>query len=195
MWIYRIYNLISDRSYIGQTGNLKKRWYQHRYYLRKGIHDNGALQAEWIRLGEPSFHFEVIEECASDIANAREGALILRYGALQPFGYNISVVMYRGLVREGMYRWRKKWAGPSSRVWSERCKRCEAAMAPDEGLEHASFGLCYRCAHSRATIIGDSPAFWAPEVVEEEYWNESEKRLDRLERRIGSYVPSLVIGK
>lgn len=58
--IYRITNAIDDRVYIGSTYRFSQRWHYHRRDLRRGRHGNAALQADFNRLGEAAFVFEVV---------------------------------------------------------------------------------------------------------------------------------------
>lgn len=60
--IYEIVNTANGKKYIGSSVHIKKRWYEHRYSLRKGEHGNSHLQAAWDRYGSKSFVFRVIEE-------------------------------------------------------------------------------------------------------------------------------------
>ena len=59
--IYRISNIVSKKYYIGSSTNLSKRWWEHRKFLRLGIHSNSHLQSSWKKYGEDAFIFEVVE--------------------------------------------------------------------------------------------------------------------------------------
>lgn len=59
--IYRIYNNISGRSYVGSSINIKQRKSAHFSLLRKGKHHAVALQRSWIKHGSPAFVFEILE--------------------------------------------------------------------------------------------------------------------------------------
>ena len=60
--IYKIVNLVNGRAYIGQTKEkFQRRYWLHRWKLRKGEHDNKHLQRAWDKYGEENFIFEVIE--------------------------------------------------------------------------------------------------------------------------------------
>lgn len=61
--IYKIENLINGKIYIGQTGNLYEREYQHFYELRKGAHGSNHLQNSFNKYGEENFIFKVILYC------------------------------------------------------------------------------------------------------------------------------------
>lgn len=58
--IYRIQNVISGRSYIGQTINVEKRFGTHKANLRRDKHPNKMLQQAWNKCGEENFVFEIL---------------------------------------------------------------------------------------------------------------------------------------
>ena len=61
--VYGIHNTVSDKWYVGQTGNIKTRWKAHRSRLRTGaFYPNAHLKAAWNKYGETSFEFVVLEE-------------------------------------------------------------------------------------------------------------------------------------
>lgn len=62
--IYTIRNIINNKVYVGSTcESFEKRWRRHRGDLLKGYHGNPHLQSSWIKYGEKSFRFEVLEIC------------------------------------------------------------------------------------------------------------------------------------
>jgi group I intron endonuclease len=62
--IYAITHLTSGRCYIGSSLDVKRRFYNHRSELNKGVHIAKRLQNAWNKYGENAFMFEVIEMCA-----------------------------------------------------------------------------------------------------------------------------------
>lgn len=60
--IYGIICLNNRKIYIGQSCNLKGRIKNHKYKLRKGIHDNEFLQKAWNKYGEKMFAFVILEQ-------------------------------------------------------------------------------------------------------------------------------------
>jgi group I intron endonuclease len=64
--IYSITNLVDGKRYVGSSATIKRRWGLHLYSLRQGRHHSVVLQRAWIKHGEVSFKFEVIEECARE---------------------------------------------------------------------------------------------------------------------------------
>jgi group I intron endonuclease len=62
--VYRIRNLNNDKTYIGSSINVERRFREHRYELTAERHINIKLQRAWKKHGEGAFHFEVIERIA-----------------------------------------------------------------------------------------------------------------------------------
>lgn len=60
--VYRIYNWINGKSYIGSTTrSMRLRWEEHRYRLSADIHPNWLLLADWRKYGPWCFSFSVLE--------------------------------------------------------------------------------------------------------------------------------------
>jgi len=70
--IYQIRNLVSGKRYIGSAKSFRKRFYLHKWHLRKGIHKNARLQNAWDKFGAESFSFEIVEMCCCADLIARE---------------------------------------------------------------------------------------------------------------------------
>ncbi len=71
--IYKIFNTITKKLYIGSSENIKQRWQKHKALLRYNKHDNYYLQNAWNKYGEDSFEFSIIEECSlSDLLNKEQ---------------------------------------------------------------------------------------------------------------------------
>lgn len=59
--IYKLISKINNRIYVGSTYQFKRRWYQHKYELEKGIHSNTFLQNDFNKCGTDAFVFEVLD--------------------------------------------------------------------------------------------------------------------------------------
>lgn len=68
--VYQICHIASDRKYIGSSGNIERRWVEHRSFLRNKKHSSQKLQRAWDKYGELAFSFSIIEE--SEIPRLRE---------------------------------------------------------------------------------------------------------------------------
>lgn len=64
MGVFAIRNLETGRMLLGRSGNLPGILNRHRFELRQGKHHNAALMADWRRLGEAGFSFEVLDTVA-----------------------------------------------------------------------------------------------------------------------------------
>jgi len=61
--IYAIENISNGKQYIGQAVNIKRRITKHFCELRAGRHHCGYLQRSFIKHGEQSFTYKIIEVC------------------------------------------------------------------------------------------------------------------------------------
>lgn len=59
--VYQILCKVTGDRYIGSSGNIQARIREHIYDLRHSIHINYMLMATWVRNGEESFEFSVLE--------------------------------------------------------------------------------------------------------------------------------------
>ena len=90
--IYKIENKINGKFYIGQSIDIKTRWYNHRKDLNGNRHYNEHLQNAWNKYGENQFIFSIIEECTVDNLDEREIYWIDYYNAMDgAYGYNMTL--------------------------------------------------------------------------------------------------------
>ena len=87
--IYIIENILNETKYVGSAINIKKRWYQHKYTLNNGTHDNSYLQRAWNKYGESSFRFRIIEITEPENLISREQHYINSYDTYKS-GYNLT---------------------------------------------------------------------------------------------------------
>lgn len=70
--IYKIYNLIDDKIYIGSSQYIQSRWQAHRKLLKNQKHHSIHLQ-RWVnKYGIDNLIFEVVEKCDIDFLIIRE---------------------------------------------------------------------------------------------------------------------------
>lgn len=74
--IYKIHCSADDRTYIGRSVHIERRWTEHRRNLRAGVHRNSFMQAAWNLHGESSFSFEVLEIVDASQLQQREQFLL-----------------------------------------------------------------------------------------------------------------------
>lgn len=92
--IYKIENKINGKVYIGQSVNIKKRIYMHRYKAynekEKRTYDL-YLYAAIRKYGKENFLYTIIEQCDKKLLNDREQYWIKYYKSNQKeHGYNLS---------------------------------------------------------------------------------------------------------
>ena len=89
--IYRIWNTMNGKNYVGQTNNLRIRKNHHFTDLRCGVHHNNHLQNSWNKYGEEEFEFEILQICPVDELNNAEEYWIAYYESTNPeYGYNME---------------------------------------------------------------------------------------------------------
>ena len=85
--VYRIYNKINGKSYVGQTIHPKKRLYDHLNGKSKTPAMHNAVQ----KYGKEAFQFQIIESDISyDNLDNREIYWIAHFDSLKPNGYNLT---------------------------------------------------------------------------------------------------------
>lgn len=74
MGIYQIINKINNKSYIGQSRNIKRRFRDHKRiaYKENNINYNYPLYQAIRKYGIENFSFEILEECTEDELNIKE---------------------------------------------------------------------------------------------------------------------------
>lgn len=85
--IYKITNKINNKSYIGQSVNISKRWKAHLYYKKNK--KNHPLYDSMNKYGLENFKFEVIEECSISYLNIKEIYYIEKYKSFIS-GFNLE---------------------------------------------------------------------------------------------------------
>jgi group I intron endonuclease len=60
--IYKIINVVNNKFYVGSAVDFAVRKRKHWWMLRRGTHGNKHLQAAWLKYGEASFTFVIVEE-------------------------------------------------------------------------------------------------------------------------------------
>ena len=93
--VYQIKNIVNNKIYIGSSKNIKKRFGNHKWSLRKLRHDNILLQNSWNKYGENVFEFSILEVCEIHILIEREQYYLDLH---KPFdrmvGYNLCPIAY-----------------------------------------------------------------------------------------------------
>lgn len=103
--IYRIINRNNGKVYVGSTTrSFIERWREHREALKAGKHQNGLLQADWIKHGERAFKFEVCEVIVDDVMRLMEREQYWMAAQVNKDRlYNRSANVSRGRSRNSRY--------------------------------------------------------------------------------------------
>lgn len=92
IYLYKITNLINKKNCIGQTNNLRQRFYQYRSSANRGLTDQ-VIQRAILKYGFDNFSFEQIATCQNrQDADYLETLLIQQYGSHVSLenGYNVD---------------------------------------------------------------------------------------------------------
>ena len=88
--IYKITNITSGKTYVGQAVNIADRWKQH---IKRGMGaetpTQNKLYPAMLKEGVDNFTFEIIEECSRAELNEKEKYWITFYQGME-FGYNMK---------------------------------------------------------------------------------------------------------
>lgn len=161
--IYRIYNVVNKKFYVGSTVNTRERFRSHRRQLRSGGHHCKHLQAAWNKYGEECFKFEVIEIVIAQNLQDVEDEWLRKY-------VGTSKCYNTGLSAAAPWRGGKKEKHPSfGRVRTEEERKLisnglKAYYAADP-YNHPRLG----CLHSEETKAKISAARKGKMVGEEHY--------------------------
>lgn len=85
--VYRIYNTVDQRSYIGSSSDVGKRLHEHIAQLRNGTHPNYRLSEGWRRDGASAFEVSLVERVSGPGLREREKFHIQRLESHR-HGYN-----------------------------------------------------------------------------------------------------------
>lgn len=92
--IYSIYCLKNDKYYIGQSGNIERRWKEHIRLLNKNNHHNCYLQSAWNKYCINNFEFEILEICNKDILWKQELFYMEYFQTYNDkYGFNLDIVV------------------------------------------------------------------------------------------------------
>ena len=83
--IYIITNTVNNKSYIGQSINIEKRWQQH-----KCSNERKPLYRAFKKHGLDKFRFEILVECKQEELDQNEIQCIAEYGSYGKGGYNLT---------------------------------------------------------------------------------------------------------
>ena len=97
--IYKITNKSNGKSYIGQSNDIERRFYEHKNRI------NLPIDIAIHKYGADTFEFAIIEECDIALLDEREIYWIEYYDTYRGFGYNCNP---GGGINAGEYNGRTK---------------------------------------------------------------------------------------
>ena len=149
--IYRIYNKIAGMIYIGSAGrDIKQRFREHRYDLKRNQHQNPRLQKAWNAYGPDCFVFEPIEILPEDSSREyvleREQFYIDQTNCLDShIGYNIAPKAGSRLgskhSEETIAYIKNRMNDPEVRAKISKGRRENPPVLSDEGRKHIKEAL------------------------------------------------------
>lgn len=87
--IYLIRNKANNKVYVGQSVDIKQRWYNHKRELKNGTHYNEHLQKAYNKYGKENFEFKIIEYCTEEELDELESKWIKEFDSMNyNKGYN-----------------------------------------------------------------------------------------------------------
>lgn len=91
-YIYKIYNSVNNKVYIGQTKrSLTERFNKHLYDCDRDGYDKYLLYRAMRKYGKENFYIEAIEETANDLLDQREKYWIDVFQSFGAKGYNMTI--------------------------------------------------------------------------------------------------------
>lgn len=114
--IYVIWNVATDKVYVGSSIDVRSRFWQHRHKLRLGLHRNKYLQSAWNKYGEQAFIFEIIHRCSPDERFSLETWYITKLNSHhREFGFNTAYPARQMLPSPAMSEIaQKSWRDPQT---------------------------------------------------------------------------------
>lgn len=116
--VYRIINTVNEKCYIGSSGDIKRRWRDHKTRLRRGKHCNQHLQRAWNKYGEENFKFEIIEAIPTEKHRIDAEQFYIDYYSPE---YNIDPKAGRGLgfAKETLEKFSKNRSGKGNPMYGK----------------------------------------------------------------------------
>lgn len=107
--IYRLFNKVTGRSYVGKSTNIEKRIKNHFSHIRSpyGSYTHRKMREDAELYGIDSFDYEVLEECEPEQLDDREGYWAYQFKVLDPEkGYNTDEIKsyHHHAMQDPVYR-------------------------------------------------------------------------------------------
>lgn len=99
--VYRIFNTKNNKSYVGQSLDIKRRLEEHYRSLNSlsFSHHSPKLQEDWDKYGEDNFRAEILEICPESKLEEREKYWIYFFNSAED-GYNVRTCYNKSIKEE-----------------------------------------------------------------------------------------------
>lgn len=98
--IYKIENIQTKRSYIGQSIDIESRWHQHVRDLVTGKHVNKKMLSDFQEYGLSSFEATILEECEKEFLDNQETLWALRENEANLYNNTTNLKNYKKLLEK-----------------------------------------------------------------------------------------------
>jgi len=152
--IYKIFNKLNGRIYVGSAKEFKNRWKQHAASLKANRHQNKFLQSDYNKCGSEVFVFEIIEITECD----KQGRLLIEERHIKEYydnGKDCYNLCDRAVSREGYKakdpeETRRKVSAASKKNWENPEYRDKREKALKEALSDPEVKERKRIGHIRS---------------------------------------------
>lgn len=143
--IYKLFNKVTEKFYIGSAVNFRARWTQHKSKLRSNKHPNKFIQASWNLHGEDVFEFIILEYCEKDVLLQREQIWLDQTNCYdRNIGYNLTPTAGSALGT--------KWTEERKVLASERMKKFKHTEEAKEKMRNREFSKEHKANLSAAKV-------------------------------------------
>ena len=113
--IYQILNLVTGKCYVGSSVNIRERWSNHKWELKKGKHPSPKLQHSWDLHGKEPWDFRILQECPEERLDWLEAFWMDSLNSVQN-GYNCNIITLEDgeVVRRASEETKAKMRKPKS---------------------------------------------------------------------------------
>ena len=118
--IYKIINVVNNKFYVGSAEDFTRRKRVHWWQLRRGTHGNKHLQAAWLKYGEQSFTFVIVEELAAEADVLAAENIWLKEHVGKEYCYNIATDATAPTTG---------WVGEKNPMWGKTFSHTDEAKA------------------------------------------------------------------
>lgn len=140
--VYQIKNTVNGKRYIGSSNQVKRRFYLHKWDLRRGKHHSITLQRSWDKYGKAAFLFKPILYCSVGDLHFYEQLFLDKMETVDPSkGFNIccdASAAGKGRVWTDAQKKAKSRERKGKKVSPETLKKLQTCH--QRGPDHHMFG-------------------------------------------------------